>query len=1334
MKKYILAITAVLAIVAGCAKVKVNDNVRTHSGIKEITATIDDQTRTYLGTQGDVYKMFWYEGEAIKIGSGNVFADFTLTEGENTPKGKFASDEDLPTADFWFAVTPADALESTSGDSLYISYTPDLSYDSELGSAVGNEVLVAKSSDTTFLFRNVIGYIKFQLNVSQEEQIEKIEISGKDGASVAGKARVVFKGSEVDTVRFIEDQAITLNVDFPDPQTVTPDETFTILIPVAPLAKGVSITTTMASGKSMTVTTSTGVNIGQILELPAIDFVPVVVAKVGEVHCYSIRQAIDVADDLGEDATITLTADCNTGANCEISSTSAITLDLNGHTLTAVGENNLVIGSNTQLAIITDNSAEKDGVIRNINENSTPVKVYGPTIFNAGKVIGGKQYGIYVRGGSLVMDGGRIESNSSGICVKPDEGKTIDSIIVKGDSYISTTSGSGVWMHSKNTNLTFYGGDIFGKVVAAYVYDGILKIYDGTFGAKSNVIFADRAYDNQVDIYGGKFHRDSINAIVSGHATTDSCRVWAGFYNSMVSSTYIPAGYTIASCDTTIDGRQYTVTISKTAEIQATVSINGGEPVDKATINDAILAATSTDKDAVITLVADCSPTDSMSFNSSNKITLDFNGKTITCNSNRAFKVDGDNTDVTFKSSVAGGGINQTSSGTGCIPIRQRGGKVTIESGIFGGAGNQWTFYTTGGEFHCNGGEFYADSNVIWVSHAKLYVNGGKFIKRETSKKETEKQIYITTDGEAIFNGGEFESVYVYNSNTKATFVGGNYPSFTLGGGCHEIKIEDGTYQNIHFNPGGTITVTGGSFNGRSYMEGSGTLNIEGGTFTNQSGTYQYAMWPTAGKVNIKNATFNGGTSYGTLRFTKCVVTIDEGTVVNSSHESGNAIYVGIEDYSANVTINGGTFNSPKAIYGANGALTINDGIFNCTEARLLYSANNIKTQVFGGYFNTTATTATIEGGTMAGIFKGGWFNKAIPLAAIDPAFMLDNSQSTVVEGITYNFHVIENTAAPDVATVNGTGYKTLASAITAANEYSGEDSVVTLKLVSQSDTLALNSTTEFTNTSGKHIVLDLNNRTILGGVDSLITTNGGTLTITDSSAEKGGVIAAAKRRMITMSNGGTINLKGITIDCSRSAYGNLNPEYSAIALYGSSTLRPTLNISDGTVIKSKNYWWKAIYVKYGNLNTENCEIITNYKLKMSGSTVTEGTNKGYPTIFGTAGCNINIKAGSFIQARGEENNYGALYVRSNEADATFVVEDGAYLWSNGANGSLASSKSTSGAYYSQWVLYLNGGYFLSSPAKYLPIIPSGKSLVNITPVTYTSSIGETVSFDYQVK
>lgn len=1330
MKKSILALATLLAIAAGCAQEKLGSRIKIHSGIKEISATIADQTKTYLGNDGGVYKLFWFPEEPILVGAGNEFLTFTLTEGENTPKGKFGSASDLPVANAWYVVSPEMSDVSASNDTLFLTYPAHITYMTESGCAEGGEIMVAKSSSTNFTMHNAIGFIKFQLAVAEEETIEKIEISDKNGADMVGPALIKFNGEKIDEIKFDSAAASTLTVDFTEQVTISTAEPFVTFIPVAPMPNGISITITMKSGKSMTMTSSTPVQIGHMIELPVIDFAPVQVAQVGENKYYSFKQAIEAADEIGTDATVKLIADCNVGADCEISSANDITLDLNGFTLKSVGDNYLSIGRDTKHVIIIDSSEGKTGTITNTNPTSTPFRVYGKTTMKGGNIVSGTNYGVYVQGGWFVMDGGTINSGSTGIYIKPKDDMAIDSVVIKGDSYIHTTSGTGVLINSKNSSLIFRGGEVQAKGCGVYAYDGILKIYDGTFGSKTNVIYAHRSYDNQVDIYGGCFHKDSINAIVWGHTTTDSTRVVGGYYNATLAASYIPSGYSISSCDTIIGGRQYTVTIEKTAEIQATVSINGGTPVEKATINDAFNTAIASGQDALITLVADCAPTDSMVLLSPNKIVVDFNGKTLTCGNDKIFRIVGENSDITFKSSAEGGGINQTSSATGCMAIRQRGGKVTIESGTYGGTGTQYTFYTTGGEFHMNGGTAYADSNVIWVSRAKFYMNGGKFIHRETSTKETVKQIYITTEGEGIFNGGEFESVYVYNSDTKATFIGGNYPTFTLGGGCKEVYIEDGTFQNIHFSPSGTITVKGGTFNDRSYMEGTGTLNIEGGTFTNTGG---YAFYPTAGTINIKNATFNGNSEYSTLRGIKCIINIGEGTVVNNSHSKGNAIYCGSEDYKCTMTVTGGTFNAPKGFYAADGSLSVSGGTFNGCSLRAGYvTKGNTSTEITGGYFNASADSAIFEG-SPTGILKGGWFNKVVTEAAIDPSYILDNSKSTVVEGVTYNYHVVENSSSPDIATVNGTAYKSIAAAIQATTKYSGSDNEVVIKLVSEEDTVTLNTTADFTNVNGKPVKFDFNNHVLKGTVDSLIVTKG-VLTLTDESAEKGGVLATAKRRVIAINEEGTVNIKRIKIDGTRGGMGYSSAMYSMITVTGTSSAnKAVLNISDGARLLAKNHYIKFIYVYYGTLTTENCEIITKHNSTSS--------SVSYPCIWAYSGANITIKSGTYLQA-GTPTARGALYIATGNVDAgsTITVEDGAMLYCEGENGAIGSDSAsdTPDVPYCSKTLHLKGGYLNKYSKAYLQypaIYDGGKSIQEITPAKeYTNCLGETRTMGYQVK
>lgn len=1307
MKKLLLALASVLAIVAGCAKENLSGKIKSHSGIKEISASLPDQTKAYLEQDQGVYKFHWYDSETISVGSGTQFITFTLSEGAETPKGKFESSEDLPEADNWFAVSPEMADATSSGEILYITYPAELEYHAESGCAEGGEIMVSRSYDGNFAMHNAVGYIKFQVAVLENESINKIEVSGK-GGRLAGSANITFDDTQLDTVKFAsssEGGLSTLTVNFPDGAVaITPEgEPFSIMIPVAPLAKGVMVTVTMASGKVATFSSSTPVQIGQIVEFPVVTFDPDPVAKVGTEEFYSINQAILYANELGEDATVELLDNCNVGKDCEVMSNKIITLDLAGHTLFSVGDKFFTVASGTKGCIIMDSSIEQTGTITNTNPGNSAMKVFGPTIIKSGTITSQESYGINMVGGSLIVEGGLIKAGSRGIYCYRDADNVVDSVVVKEGANIISSGSRSIEFKAIGGNLIIYGGRFQSQSASVYVYDGTLKIYDGFFVSKSNVIYANRSssYNNQVDIYGGFFYKDTVSSasVVYGHATTDSTRVWGGYYNLTPTVSYIPAGYEVGACDTTVNDKKFTATIIKSAEVVCTLQLGSGAPVQKATVNEAFDAAKAQSEPATVTLIADCSTTDSIGLWAGHNFTLDLNGHTLTTPGTKVFRLNETGAVLTIKSSVEGGMMYESSTGSNSLIVKG-GGKCILESGILKGnnatSGHVYVQTTSNGtgEFIMNGGMIWTPNyNAVSCPSGKFIMNGG-VIKTDLADTYPIR----LTGGVGEFHGGSFES------------MDSNYGIYASG---EAVVTIDGTFEGLALSGSGAYTISGGTLTGTTRVNG-GNVTVTGGSFTNNAGCAFYVT--PGGNVTLNGGTFDGNSGFGSIRSCGSLI-INDGVTATVQGEN-NVLYVGSDDNAGSMTVNGGVFTGYKTIYGSNGSLSIAGGIFN-SDQRAVYTKKTCGTEIVGGYFNTPADSIIFTGSGAKGIAKGGWFTQPLADSLVNSAFILDNTKSTTVQGVTYNYQVIENTAAPDVVSVNGTNYKSVDAAIEAA-ETAIATGNVTFKVLGDCSTLTsldIAGTNSFT--------IDLNGHNLTTQVNSTVST----LNVTDNSAEANGSFIANTNAHGFNITAGTMNFdKGKIVDidtCAvcvkgESAVFNMTGGVIVSENPGSATATDgvgavgvvsggTFNLSGGMIDSPESS--RGVWVKSSKFN-------------MTGGTVIAKTYPFY--VYGSAVATIND--GVMIQMN---ESSGGICHNGTSNDNLKVNISGGYFYAT-------SGKSFTCYTPSKYTNKFNitGGYFnmdVKAKASSNFAYPSGYELKTVDPKATKEVKGVTYEFGYQV-
>ena len=189
----------------------------------------------------------------------------------------------------------------------------------------------------------------------------------------------------------------------------------------------------------------------------------------------------------------------------------------------------------------------------------------------------------------------------------------------------------------------------------------------------------------------------------------------------------------------------------------------------------------------------------------------------------------------------------------------------------------------------------------------------------------------VTLSADATFN----QEIYI---------PAGADVTLDLGGKAYTAeKMPDGKSYGIKVEAGATLTVTNGTYTGRSLQNNGGTVVIKadavinavdatgGGCIRNKTG----------GKVIIEGGTFNAPTYSG------------YNDVVNGINTWGGAACV--HNAGGEVTIKGGTFNSSTAAYAiqnVSGTMTIEDA--NVTAFRGAIACNNGEVTVNGGTYKVT--------------------------------------------------------------------------------------------------------------------------------------------------------------------------------------------------------------------------------------------------------------------------------------------------------------------------------------------------------------------------------------------
>ena len=547
----------------------------------------------------------------------------------------------------------------------------------------------------------------------------------------------------------------------------------------------------------------------------------------------------------------------------------------------------------------------------------------------------------------------------------------------------------------------------------------------------------------------------------------------------------------------------------------------------------------------------------------------------------------------------------------------------------------------------------------------------------------------------------------------------------------HTITVEKGGKLNISDSVG--TGVVDNTSHGKGAIVNSGEVTLNGGTFKRSAENGTYSPYGNGGNSWYTIA------NYGTMEINTGVTVENAGGYSSMIRNGGEATA------DCNLTIRGGNFTG-----GINtvkndlfGVLTINGGNFSNTAQYVIMNWN--KAEITAGTFRTLDTASavlftsafgsnanyvgelTISGGEFKhasdtqemivdhydesnkgnAVVTGGKFDADI--SAYVPDGYIYNSETKTVEQLTVN---------NAVAKIEGTPYKTLAAAISAA----GDGNTVTL----------LKDVTEKVSIS-KNLVLDLNGKTLTGK------------DLVNSNRKKERIALTANAGEVKVKNGiidGRVNAydsANLTIDADvtvKNSYNGSGYDCFGIVVWGDGIFdqegckTPKLTVN-GKVIMEKG----GVAIST-NGNDKSCAIVTinngavisttedgaiylpSGKLTMNGGTVSGPT--GIQICAGSTNITSEFKLhnGTVIATGADE--------RTSKGTGDGLIPDGAAIsvvnrnYPNGVpsvtidGGSFSSANSDAVLAYSwsngaasEWTdaktyVKINDGYFTSDPTAYL--------------------------------
>lgn len=718
---------------------------------------------------------------------------------------------------------------------------------------------------------------------------------------------------------------------------------------------------------------------------------PTGVAQIGDKTYPTLEEAFAAVESSG---TIKLLADTGISNTITISASQSIVLDLNGNTITELGEATRKICNNGTLTIRTSVAG---GTLKNKDAGS---------------------YGLIDNYGTLTIESGTFENygRASGAAIKNRPGAEL--LKIEGGEFKGLVEDP--------------GGDQNGYATAANVLvasEAPLTITGGDFSSRAHYsavfkIFADTADISNVTV--STYMAGGIE-VAGGNAVLKDCSFHVSEENSYYANAVAVSGGGTATIDGgTYTGYKYAAYVYNSG---GTINIEGGtfgaETVLKAdnstTSNKSVINVTKGDFTGNIAI--------------GNQSTLAISGGTFSVEIPEEYCAEGfvpqknaDDTWGVVAETTYVAQIGETEYATLSEALNKVRDGETIKVLAPATVDTAVTYEITGKTITLN----LNGQTVAWNTSAKEAItvkDSGSLTIQDTSANEAGELaftstytaagdstgIYVNLNGALTLQSGTIS--YTAAKNGRAIYVGGTC-TFAMSGGT--VEIAGSAKYGVYLSSNNSTNITGGK------IILSDTL-----TGTTLYGLYVYMLAEAQG-LAIENLTVDASAvpvaqcayciSGGWNNANNAPVTISGGTYTTNENTLSKAIY-----YSTvkNLTISGGTFNGV-----VDSATSITDGTFQ--------KAVEVTDTITGGTFegNVTAPSGKISGGK----FK-----------VVDPPYYWNLADGKSFEQKDGYYCVVDDTSG--VAQIGNQKYETLEAAINAAQN---GDTVKLIADVSMQDGILL--------------------------------------------------------------------------------------------------------------------------------------------------------------------------------------------------------------------------------------------------------------------------------------
>ena len=551
---------------------------------------------------------------------------------------------------------------------------------------------------------------------------------------------------------------------------------------------------------------------------------------------YIVNTAEELAAAVADSSYSTVMLGADITQNITVEAGRTLTLDLNGHTLTAAAADETAVVSNYGALTIVNTDTANTGTIQS-TDGSTWY-----TVFNEGTMtIGaeGEGYGeLEVKNNSASSPASLVENNHDCSAEDPATLTIISGTFTASGACLNAVKNDGYGI------CTIYGGTFTNEAEggAAVMSAGTMTIYDGTFVQKSDAaisnVVRNTGVGSPVAIKGGSFTGELYNEGADGFAIS------GGTFDRTFSMTYLTDAVSVWFKDG--DSAFIVAEEQPAGTTQAVAYIRGG--VFYATLQDAINdVSDSFTKE--ISLAADAK--ESVIVPAGVEFDFRMSGYSLTSanDSAPAMTVNGS---VTWINEVTGtisgksgvlvkeGGVayikeSTTITFTGETNLSvEAGGEATVENGIFNGA-----IVNNGGTIELSGGTYAQKPAEEWLASGYGVVEqGGEY----TVGRLYAEIAYMQGGQQVTEDFTDWAAAMEKLAELKGTItvklyrqIGSGSAEFVVNEGQTVTLDQNGKLFSANIKNNGTLTITGSTGSvpaeAAEKLVNNGTLKIEGGRF-----------------------------------------------------------------------------------------------------------------------------------------------------------------------------------------------------------------------------------------------------------------------------------------------------------------------------------------------------------------------------------------------------------------------------------------------------------------------------------------------------------------------